>query len=259
MADKAIDSEGKVYERGGDGIYRAKMGLFGQAKETDWLGRPRMQRDLFGNPKVKKNWLGEPVRGSSEIGFGGDDLATAIVGWGLKAIVYSLIGVFRLIVWGIGSLRNTDAGPKVKEASPEAVVDGLFVEDAKRVLSEAADAARQLGAPAVEPVHLLMGIVEVGGRPAEILAQNGLTPAKLKAEVQAQTGPPLIQYVELGLSQQAKDVIEAAEALKKAGSASRILPEHLLLSLLENPEVKELLIELGASVEQIRIDLAATD
>jgi hypothetical protein len=103
VGDKVVDEEGNVYERGWDGQYRQKQGIFGPQRETDVFGNAKVDRDLLGNPKAKTNWLGSQQTSSSGRGLyssgsgSNNDLAVAIVGFLLGITILAIIGIIRLL------------------------------------------------------------------------------------------------------------------------------------------------------------------
>lgn len=59
---RLLDEEGNVYEPGmfGSGWHR-KQGIFGNERETDFFGNPRVKRDIFGRPVQARSGFGSPV------------------------------------------------------------------------------------------------------------------------------------------------------------------------------------------------------
>ncbi len=114
-SDTLIDKDGIVYEKGWDGQYHPRQGLFGPVRDTDWFGQPRVKCDWFGNPEEARDWLGGPVRssdgetlyrrpgsggGSGGWGVGGGDAAAAALGLLLS------IGLAVLLVYAIGAVLS---------------------------------------------------------------------------------------------------------------------------------------------------------
>lgn len=63
--DSLIDKDGIVHEKGWDGQYHPKQGLFGPERDTSWTGQPNVERDWLGRPQEERDWLGRPVQSRS--------------------------------------------------------------------------------------------------------------------------------------------------------------------------------------------------
>lgn len=100
--DSLIDKDGIVHEKGWDGQYHPKQGLFGPERDTGWTGQPNVQRDWLGRPVHSIG--GEPLyrragsSDSSDWGGGGGDAAAAALGLLLS------IGLLVLLVYAISAL-----------------------------------------------------------------------------------------------------------------------------------------------------------
>lgn len=120
-----IDKSGVIHEKGWDGQYRPKQGLFSPQKDTTFWGNPNVERDLFGNAKVERNWLGQPVTsnrgatlyqrsgGSSRRSSSGDEalggLAALVV---ILAVIITFAAFFVLVVpLFIALWRGLSSGP----------------------------------------------------------------------------------------------------------------------------------------------------
>ncbi len=110
--DSLIDKDGVVHEKGWDGQYHPKQGVFGPQQDKNWLGQANVERDWAGNPKVERDWLGNPKQSSSgdtlyrPSGGGSSgpnlsgDLATAVLGFLLWLAILLLFGLLKL-AWRI--------------------------------------------------------------------------------------------------------------------------------------------------------------
>ncbi|NIM92114.1 MAG: hypothetical protein GTO18_00145 [Anaerolineales bacterium] len=110
-----IDDDGNVYEPGplGSG-WRRQEGFLGPKKDVDWLGRPNIQHNLFGQREQARGFLGMPqysddgrplYKSTSSTGYsagGGDAIAEGIgllLGIGLVVLSVLVIGaVFALLI-----------------------------------------------------------------------------------------------------------------------------------------------------------------
>lgn len=63
--DTLIDKDGVVHEKGWDGQYRPKQGLFGPEKDVKWTGQPKVENDWLGRPQEDRNWLGKSTQSNS--------------------------------------------------------------------------------------------------------------------------------------------------------------------------------------------------
>lgn len=57
-----VDEDGVVHEKGWGGQYSPKQGWFGPQKDTDFWGRPNVERGLFGDAQADKDWLGQTTK-----------------------------------------------------------------------------------------------------------------------------------------------------------------------------------------------------
>jgi|GEM_PF-1824419 len=145
-----LDDEGHVYKQGPFSTeWRRQQGFLGPEKDTDWLGRPNVQRDLLGRPEQARNFWGQPIEsaegrplfrpaGSSTVTTSGGDAAAAILSLLLAVgllilLVYLVSAVLALVAQVLSALVN--GWRSLVERYPRAM----------RV------------------VHLLLGMVAVGG------------------------------------------------------------------------------------------------
>jgi hypothetical protein len=158
MGDRAVDSEGHVYEKGWDGQYHQKEGIFGPERDLGIFGTPKVERDIFGNPKVERDWLGNERTSSSgeklyrSPGSGGNSAGDA-VGGAIGAVIgmllvgviiaagYLIVGVIKLCVRYPRAAAIT-AGTLAVSAALAYGVMLLADGNARRVAAEEAAAAR---------------------------------------------------------------------------------------------------------------------
>ena len=112
-----------------------------------------------------------------------------------------------------------------------------YTQETKRLIYQAADAARQLGHSYVGSIHLLLALVKHPRLPGQLLRFAGLDPERLTQLAGAfygagTAGLPLPQ----GFSRQARCVLRQAGAEARSCGSRRIDPVHILLSLLRIPD-----------------------
>lgn len=135
-----------------------------------------------------------------------------------------------------------------------------YTEKARRVIFFARYEASQLGAAAIEPHHILLGLIRED--PQLISRFCALTPAQLddiRDKVSAVTGESgkLSAFVDMPLSVHAKHVLNRAADESQQLNHKHIGTEHLLLGLLraEQTTAAEILIELGVDFNTVRDEL----
>lgn len=117
-----LDDEGHVYKQGVfSDEWRQQQGFLGPEKDTDWLNRPNVRRDLLGRPEQARNVWGQPIysaegrplyrpAGSSAPSSGGDAAAallSLLLSIGLLILlVYLVSAIVALIVEILGALVN---------------------------------------------------------------------------------------------------------------------------------------------------------
>lgn len=137
------------------------------------------------------------------------------------------------------------------------VVFELFTDSAEAVVHRVLDEALGLNAKEIEPVHLLLGIMDADDSiAATVLADEGVSRQAVMGQLDLVETPPervhnrlkggAMQYS--GASQQA---LEAAEQQSRQLQSPGITAEHLLLGLLENDEIRELMSALGTGAAAI--------
>jgi hypothetical protein len=145
---------------------------------------------------------------------------------------------------------------------PGAVPQGLS-EPVARVFGSAALQARELGHHYIAPEHLVLGLLgepeELAG---EVLSELGVTPEVAREQVVRRLGTGVPRPSgSLGVSPQAKRLLEQARAVAKSLCHQCPRTEHVLLAAtspkLHSPAA-DLLAECGASPEQVRDHVTRT-
>lgn len=131
-----------------------------------------------------------------------------------------------------------------------------FTERARRVVVLATDEARRRGHSAVEPAHLLMGVLRDGeGMGAHLLHQLADAAALRAAAGQALDAMPAASPGgEVSLSAASKAVLQAALAVDEQHFRGRVATEHLVGALLKDDDsvVLPILYAAGSDVERTR-------
>jgi uncharacterized protein (TIGR03435 family) len=132
-----------------------------------------------------------------------------------------------------------------------------YTENAKRTLFFARYEAGQSGAPSIDTLHLLLGLIrEPQAITARIFAEAGLSLPDVRREIYqvAGNGPPISTSREIPFHYDVQNALRAA-----AEEADRLLhdhvgPEHLLLGLLriEESGAARLLTEKGLRIAPVR-------
>jgi len=63
--DSLIDKDGNVHEKGWDGQYHPKQGMFGPERDVSFPRQPNVERDLLRNPVEARDPLSNPIRSTS--------------------------------------------------------------------------------------------------------------------------------------------------------------------------------------------------
>jgi ATP-dependent Clp protease ATP-binding subunit ClpC len=135
-----------------------------------------------------------------------------------------------------------------------------YTEKARRVIFFARYEASELGSSAIEPHHILLGVIREDK--ALITRFCKVTPApvdsirgRIKATIEP--GEKLSASVDLPLSSAAKRVLSSAADESDRLSHSHIGTEHLLLGLLRNEHTAaaDVLIDMGIDLEMVRQEL----
>jgi ATP-dependent Clp protease ATP-binding subunit ClpC len=135
-----------------------------------------------------------------------------------------------------------------------------YTEKARRIIFFSRTYASELGGTAIEPHHMLLGLIRED--PKLITRFCTLTPAPLdgmrdKIRASTESGAKLPASVDMPLSPQAKNVLSYAADESEQLNHRYIGTEHLLLGLLraEQTAAAEILIEHGADLDIIREEL----
>ena len=113
---------------------------------------------------------------------------------------------------------------------------------------------------AIEPAHLLLGLLEAKGGVAEALAEAaGLRVADIRPRLLAAALTPLPPGIEVPFASASKAALEAAVAEADAMASAEITTGHLLLGLMrdENSVISLLLHEAGLELNALRAAVQA--
>lgn len=136
----------------------------------------------------------------------------------------------------------------------------LFTDSAEAVVLHATDEAQGVQAKEIEPVHLLLGIIDyTDGIGATVLAGEGVTrksvvnklgltqtPTKKPWRIHNRLKSGAMQY-----SSAAQQALQAAEQQARELQSPTINAEHLLLGLLQGADTQGLANALGTSADAI--------
>ena len=131
-----IDREGHEYEKGWDGQYHSKHGIFGDQKNTNWLGQPNVEHDILGRPKEATGFFGEQKKSSDGVGLfvphmpsgGGDtdEAIAAIAIWLTEIVIWLVIIAVILAIWIVANfVKSALHDRKAGELSGATVMWGL--------------------------------------------------------------------------------------------------------------------------------------
>ena len=132
-----------------------------------------------------------------------------------------------------------------------------FTERARKVILLAKEEAKRFNHDYIGTEHILLGLVREGeGVAAAVLASFGLTPDKIRIEVEklVQPGPTTVISGDLPFTPKAKKVMELATEEARALGHNYIGTEHLLLGLIREGEgvASQVLMNLGLELEKVR-------
>ncbi len=136
-----------------------------------------------------------------------------------------------------------------------------YTEKARRVIFFARYEASQFGAPAIEPTHLLLGLLrEDKSLTAKFLARAHASIESIRKEVEgrAPLREKISASVELPLAAETKRVLAYAHEESDRLQHRHIGTEHLLLGLLreERSGASEILLERGLRLQGVRDEIA---
>lgn len=129
-----------------------------------------------------------------------------------------------------------------------------FTRRARTVLSLAQDEAQRARQRAIATGHLLLGLLREGdGVAALVLANFGVELQRARQVVEECLGRgEKIIIGEIGLTPDAKHVIELAVAEAQQLNHAYVGTEHLLLGILNEPEGIAILEHLGLNIQEVR-------
>jgi ATP-dependent Clp protease ATP-binding subunit ClpC len=134
-----------------------------------------------------------------------------------------------------------------------------YTEKARRVIFFARQEASELGGPAIEPHHILLGLIREDPPLITRFCKLTLPLLDLRDRIRASTGPVkrLPASVDMPLSSQTKHVLSYAADESQQLNHRYLSTEHLLLGLLreEQTTAAEILIEHGVYLNIVRDEL----
>ena len=134
-----------------------------------------------------------------------------------------------------------------------------YTEKARRVIFFARQEASELGGPAIEPHHILLGLIREDPPLITRFCKLTLPLLDLRDRIRASTGPvkKLPASVDMPLSSQTKHVLSYAADESQQLNHRYLSTEHLLLGLLreEQTTAAEILIEHGVHLNIVRDEL----
>ena len=112
-----------------------------------------------------------------------------------------------------------------------------FTEKARISISEAHDAAAEMGHNYIGSEHLLLGLIREGsGVAAKVLEKNGITADKVTEKINEYigTGAPLPQQTELPLTPRSKRLLEISALEARRLNHKYIGTEHILMAIIRD-------------------------
>lgn len=134
-----------------------------------------------------------------------------------------------------------------------------FTEKARIAISEAHDAAAEMGHNYIGSEHLLMGLIREGsGVAAKVLEKNGVTAEKVKDKINEYIGigVSLPQQAELPLTPRSKRILEMSALEARRLNHSYIGTEHLLMAIIRDGDgvAAKILESLGVNLPNFYTD-----
>ena len=126
---------------------------------------------------------------------------------------------------------------------------------AQEAVQEAVKRAERQGQQAIEPEHLLSGILQVAEEVTRFIFQKlGLNPTTVQQAVDAQIGSlPKVQGGQPYLSQQSSQVLQKAEDLAQQGGDEYVSVEHLLMAIADvQCTAGKMLKDMGLTQEELK-------
>ncbi|MGC9063376.1 MAG: Clp protease N-terminal domain-containing protein, partial [bacterium] len=129
-------------------------------------------------------------------------------------------------------------------------------ESAEKVLVSAEEEARRLGSGAINPEHLLLGIIQEGNVGLKLLSDLGVDIKDLKKEIEEKAIPSPIEG-ERSVSPEVKQIIEWAREEANDLGDNYVGAEHILLALLRGKGnlASQLLNKRGIHYDRVREEL----
>src|SRR3990167_2062083 len=132
-----------------------------------------------------------------------------------------------------------------------------FTERARKVILLAKEEAKRFNHDYIGTEHILLGLIREGeGVAAAVLASMGLTPEKIRLEVEklVQPGPSTIISGDIPFTPKAKKVIELAMEEARTLGHNYVGTEHLLLGLIREGEgvASQVLLNMGLELDRVR-------
>ena len=191
--------------------------------------------------------MGHRYVGTEHLLLGAYDAEAELAGWleAAGALREDVEAEALRLMEGAGPLRAGDPPPDQAVAAALGAAEGR---------------ARALGHAALQPAHLLLGVLDLGDGPARALLERlQVDPARLEAAVLA--GLPQGRAAPVpraAPSASARKVLERAAAVAAAGGARRVGTPHLLLGLHADPssDVAQLLTAVGAPEDALAVEVA---
>ena len=126
---------------------------------------------------------------------------------------------------------------------------------AQEAVQEAVKRAERQGQQAIEPEHLLSGILQAAEEVTRFIFQKlGLNPTTVQQAVDAQIGSlPKLQGGQPYLSQQSSQVLQKAEDLAQQGGDEYVSVEHLLMAIADvQCTAGKMLKDMGLTQEELK-------
>ncbi len=134
-------------------------------------------------------------------------------------------------------------------------VSDTVSESAERVLISAEEEARRLGSGAINPEHILLGIIQEGNIGVKILSNLGIDIKELKKEIEESAVPSPLEG-ERTVSPEVKQIIERASDEAGYLGDNYVGAEHILLALLRGKNLpSQILNKKGVTYERVREEL----
>lgn len=135
-----------------------------------------------------------------------------------------------------------------------------FTEKARISISEAHDAATEMGHNYIGSEHLLMGLIREGsGVAAKILEKHGITPDKVSEKIEEYIGigSPLPQQIELSLTPRSKRLLEISALEARRLNHKYIGTEHILMAITRDGDgvAAKILEALGINLQSFYVDI----